>query len=65
MAAQRPGSQAAFGPAAPLAAKANGLSPEKYIKYILADMPGSAFLEYPEYLDDYLPWDPYIKEICT
>ena len=46
-------------------AKANGLSPEKYIKHILADMPGSAFLEYPEYLDDYLPWDPYIKEICT
>ena len=46
-------------------AKANGLSPGKYIKHILADMPGSAFLEYPEYLDDYLPWNPYIKEICT
>ena len=46
-------------------AKANGLSPEKYIKHILADMPGSAFLEYPEYLDDYLPGNPYIKEICT
>ena len=46
-------------------AKANGLSPEKYIKHILADMPGSAFLEFPEYLDEYLPWDPYIKEICT
>ena len=25
----------------------------KYIKYILADMPGSRFLENPEYLDDY------------
>ena len=37
-------------------AKANGLSPMKYIKYILSDMPGSAFLEYPEYLDDYLPY---------
>ena len=21
--------------------------------------------KYPEYLDDYLPWNPYIKEICT
>ena len=45
-------------------AKANGLSPMKYIKYILSDMPGSAFLEFPEYLDDYLPWNPYVKEIC-
>ena len=45
-------------------AKANGLSPMKYIKYILSDMPGSAFLEHPEYLEDYLPWDPRVKEIC-
>ena len=42
-------------------AKANGLSP---IKYILSDMPESAFLEYLEYLDDYLPWNPYVQEIC-
>ena len=45
-------------------AKANGLAPMKYIKYILADMPGSAFLEHPEYLDDYLPWNPMVKELC-
>ena len=45
-------------------AKANGLSPMKYFKYILSDMPGSAFLEYPEYLDDCLPWNPYVQEIC-
>ena len=45
-------------------AKANGLTPMKYIKYILSDMPGSAFLEHPEYLDDYLPWNPLVKEIC-
>lgn len=37
----------------------------KYMKYILSDMPGTAFLEYPEYLEDYLPWNPYVKEICT
>jgi transposase len=45
-------------------AKANGLAPMKYIKYILSDMPGSAFLEHPEYLDDYLPWNPLVKESC-
>lgn len=45
-------------------AKVNGLTPMKYIKYILSDMPGSAFLEHPEYLDDYLPWNPVVKEIC-
>ena len=45
-------------------AKANGLAPMKYIKYILSDMPGSAFLEHPEYLDDYLPWNPLVKELC-
>lgn len=45
-------------------AKANGLAPLKYIKYILSDMPGSAFLEHPEYLDDYLPWNPLVKEFC-
>ena len=45
-------------------AKANGLAPMKYIKYILSDMPGSAFLEHPEYLDDYLPWNPIVKELC-
>jgi len=27
-------------------------------------MPGSAFLEHPEYLDDYLPWNPLVKEFC-
>lgn len=45
-------------------AKANGLAPMKYIKYILSDMPGSAFLEHSEYLDDYLPWNPLVKEFC-
>ena len=45
-------------------AKANGLDAMKYIKYILADMPGSRFLENPEYLDDYLPWDPMVQERC-
>jgi hypothetical protein len=45
-------------------AKANGLDAMKYIKYILSDMPGSTFFENPEYLDDYLPWDPMVQERC-
>lgn len=45
-------------------AKANRLTPLKYIKYVLADMLGSAFLEHPEYLDDYFPWNPMVKELC-
>ena len=45
-------------------AKANGLSPMKYIRYILSDMPGSAFHEHPEYLDDYLSWKPTVGENC-
>lgn len=44
--------------------KANGIAPMKYIKYILADMPGSVFLEHPEYLDDYLAWNPMVKKLC-
>lgn len=45
-------------------AKANGLYPTKYIQFILSDIPGSAFMEYPEYLEDYMPWDPQIQRIC-
>lgn len=45
-------------------AKANGLSPMKYINFILSDIPGTAFLEYSEILDDYLPWNEYVQRIC-
>ena len=45
-------------------AKANGLNPTKYIQYILGDIPGTVFLEYPEILDDYMPWDEYVQKIC-
>ena len=45
-------------------AKANGLNPRKYIQYILSDIPGSAFLQYPEFLEEYLPWNPVIQKIC-
>ena len=45
-------------------AKANGLDPMKYIQFILEDMPGTAFQQYPEILEDYLPWNPMIQEHC-
>ncbi len=42
-------------------AQRRGLAPMKYLKYILSDMPGSAFFEHPEYLDDHLPWNPIVQ----
>lgn len=45
-------------------AKANGINPNRYIRYILSDIPGSAFLEFPEYLEDYMPWNPRIQKNC-
>lgn len=44
-------------------AKANGINLNWYIQFILSDIPGSAFLELPEYLDDYMPWNPCIQKI--
>lgn len=45
-------------------AKAIRINPNRYIQFILRDIPGSAFLEFPEYLDDYMPWNPRIQKIC-
>jgi transposase len=45
-------------------AKANSLNAYKYIQFILSDIPGTAFLQYPEFLEDYLPWDPMIQKRC-
>lgn len=45
-------------------AKANGINPNKYIQFLLSDIPGSAFIEFPEYLEDYMPWNPFIQETC-
>ena len=46
-------------------AKVNGFAPMKYIKYILVDMPGSAFIEHPEYLDDNLLWNSLVKNFVN
>jgi transposase len=39
-------------------AKANGLNPYKYLNYIFSQMQGVLFTQYPEFLEDYLPWNP-------
>lgn len=36
-------------------AKANGLRPEKYLTYLLSDIPGMDFGGHPEYFDDMMP----------
>ena len=45
-------------------AKANGLSPMKYIHYILKDLPAFNFHEFPEDLEEFLPWNPHIQKVC-
>ncbi|HWQ88878.1 MAG TPA: IS66 family transposase [Desulfitobacteriaceae bacterium] len=45
-------------------AKANGLDPYKYLLFIFGEMPGVLFRQYPEYLEDYLPWSPDVQEAC-
>jgi len=39
-------------------AKANCLYPMKYIQFIMVDIHGTAFLEYPEFMEYYMPWNP-------
>jgi len=45
-------------------AKANGLNPYKYLYFIFKELPGVQFHRYPEFLEDYLPWNPEVQQIC-
>jgi transposase len=45
-------------------AKANGLNPYKYLYYIFSELPGVQFCQHPEFLEDYLPWNPNVQENC-
>ena len=45
-------------------AKVNGLNPYKYLKFILGDLPGVPFRQYPEFLEDFLPWHPVVQKTC-
>jgi transposase len=42
-------------------AKANGLNPYEYLRYILKFMPGLRFNEESEFLEDLLPWSPDVQ----
>jgi transposase len=44
--------------------KANGLNPYKYLYYIFKELPGVQFGQCPEFLEDYLPWNPEVQERC-
>lgn len=45
-------------------AKANGLTPYKYLKYIFEELPGVQFEAHPEFLEDYLPWNEEAQLLC-
>lgn len=45
-------------------AKANGLNSYKYLYYIFKELPGVQFGQYPEFLEDYLPWNSEAQERC-
>ena len=45
-------------------AKANGLNPYKYLCFIFKELPGVQFGQYPEFLEDYLPWSPDVQAVC-
>lgn len=44
--------------------KVNGINLNRYIQFILIDIPGSAFMEFPRYLEDYMLWNQFIQKIC-
>ncbi len=45
-------------------AKANGLNPYKYLSFLFKEMPGVLFKQYPEFLEDYLPWNSIVQDKC-
>lgn len=45
-------------------AKANGLDPERYLKYLFEKLPNTANFKDAETLDQYLPWATKPQEKC-
>ena len=43
-------------------ARANPLNLFEYLKYLLAELPNSGYLEHPQILDEYLPWAKSLPE---
>ena len=44
--------------------KANGLDPEKYLRYVLSEMPGKNFRDNPEMLEGWMPWSKGAQDNC-
>lgn len=44
-------------------AKANGLEPYSYLKFLFENLPGVQFEAHPEFLDEFLPWDPWVQSV--
>ena len=45
-------------------AKANGLEPYSYLAFLFGNLPGVQFEAHPEFLEEYLPWDPLVQSSC-
>ena len=45
-------------------AKANGLNPFQYLKYLFEHLPNADIQRHPEHLDDVLPWKETIQQNC-
>ena len=45
-------------------AKANGLNPFQYLKYLFEHLPNADIQRHPEHLDDVLPWNETIQQNC-
>ena len=46
-------------------AKANGINPYEYLRYIFKYLPGVRFNEEPELLEDFLPWNADVQAFCN
>ncbi|MEQ8197631.1 MAG: IS66 family transposase [Clostridiaceae bacterium] len=45
-------------------AKANNLDPYKYLQFLFKNLPGVQFEAHPEFLEEFLPWDPFVQQSC-
>lgn len=45
-------------------ARANNLDVYEYLKYLLTELSNSRYLEYPEVLEQYLPWSETLPARC-
>ena len=45
-------------------AKANGLNPFQYLRYLFEHLPNADIQRHPEHLDDVLPWNETIQQNC-